>query len=168
MYYGASGRYFICSGPKSLRRITRIADIGKLSKPILRDGVVLTCLGDHPRGSRRGALRAPAKIACQKRPRLLYQNIAHRRTIQAGAVDCVLERAELGRSVILLDHIDDQQPGRRVMGDRKPHGIRSADPRKAVAAAARVAAVAHFTLLGFRGLENLSSAGLAGSRPGIS
>jgi hypothetical protein len=93
------------------------------------------------------AKRSPAEVALQKRPRLLSQDRADRRTIQMGVVDGVLERAEFDRRVILLDHIHDQQPGWCVIGHRETHGVRDGAARKAIATATGVAEIAAFLLM---------------------
>jgi hypothetical protein len=93
------------------------------------------------------AKRSPAEVALQKRPRLLSQDRADRRTIQMGVGDVVLERAEFDRRVILLDDVNHRQPGGRIVGNRESHGVRGAAARKAIATAASVTEVAAFLLM---------------------
>jgi len=57
------------------------------------------------------------EIAFQKGTCLLSQDIADDGSVKTGVGDRVLKRAELDRSVILFDHIDDQQLGGRVLCD---------------------------------------------------
>jgi len=102
-----------------------------------------------------------SEVAFEKRARLLNQNIADDRPLQAGVVDQVFEGPVLDRSVILFDHIDHPHPVGGIFGNREPHGVRRAIARKAIAAPASVTEIATLILMAFGGIGRNRVAGSA-------
>jgi len=88
-------------------------------------------------------------------------------TVQGLFGHRVREGAVLGGRMIFLDDVNQADLISVVAGDGEPNRVGGTIPWEAIAASARVAAVAQFALTGLRRLDDVGRMGMAGAGVGI-